>query len=309
MKETIIYQLESLYRSDLHIRAYEFGGSSGKSICIIGSLRGNEVQQMYICSLLVKKLKQYEEKKRIRDDVRITVIPCANTYSLNQEKRFWPQDDTDINRMFPGYYEGETTQRIAEGIFDAIKDYDYGVQFTSSYIPGEFSNHIRVMRTGSEDLENSRFFGLPYIVVRDPRPYDTTTLNYNWQIWKCKAFSLYTKACDTVDVVSAKEARNSVLRFLYEKGFVDQPVPGGYQSQVIEEQQLTPVVCQHAGFLKHVVQIDDEVRQGEVVAKIYDPYDHSVMEELKAPCDGCVFFMHGKDLVYAHTAVIQLMAQ
>ena len=31
--------------------------------------------------------------------------------------------------MFPGYDLGETTQRIADGIFSQIKDYEYGIQF------------------------------------------------------------------------------------------------------------------------------------------------------------------------------------
>ena len=53
----------------------------------------------------------------------ILVIPSANPYSMNIEKRFWPIDNTDINRMFPGYVKGETTQRIAGGIFEKIQDY------------------------------------------------------------------------------------------------------------------------------------------------------------------------------------------
>ncbi len=239
----------------------------------------------------------------------ITVIPCANTYSINQNARFWPQDDTDINRMFPGYYEGETTQRIAEGIFDAVKDYAYGIQFTSTYIPGRFSTHIRVMKTGNEDLENSRLFGLPYIVVRRPQPFDTTTLNYNWQLWNCRAFSLFTKAYDTVHQESAKEARNSVLRFLYEKGIVRKYVPGGFRSEVVQEDALVPVISQNAGFIRHLVDVDEEVQRGDSIARIYDPYDHHVIEELKAPVDGAVFFLHEKDLVYAHTTVAEFISR
>ena len=30
-------------------------------------------------------------------------------------------------------------------------------------------------------------------------PIDTTTLNYNWQIWETNAFSIYTKETDEVD--------------------------------------------------------------------------------------------------------------
>ena len=147
MKKKLIYELKSLYRDSLRVYAYEFGEGE-ESVCIVGALRGNEVQQMYICSLLIERLKIYEQNNCITKNKKIVIIPCVNTYSMNQGKRFWPQDDTDINRMFPGYYAGETTQRIAESIFDAVKNFPYGIQFTSFYIPGQFSTHIRMMKTG-----------------------------------------------------------------------------------------------------------------------------------------------------------------
>ena len=134
MKKKLIYELKSLYRDSLRVYAYEFGEGE-ESVCIVGALRGNEVQQMYICSLLIERLKIYEQNNCITKNKKIVIIPCVNTYSMNQGKRFWPQDDTDINRMFPGYYAGETTQRIAESIFDAVKNFPYGIQFTSFYIP------------------------------------------------------------------------------------------------------------------------------------------------------------------------------
>lgn len=46
---------------------------------------------------------------------------------MNIEKRFWPIDDTDINRMFPEYIKGETTQRIVSGLFEQVKGYSYGI--------------------------------------------------------------------------------------------------------------------------------------------------------------------------------------
>ena len=84
--------------------------------------------------------------------------------------------------MFPGYNKGETTQRIASGVFAEISGYEYGIQFASNYIPGEFVPHVRIMTTGYEDVESAKSFTLPYIVLRNPHPYDTTTLHYNWQI-------------------------------------------------------------------------------------------------------------------------------
>ena len=104
----------------MNITGYQFG-SGEKSVCIIGSMRGNEVQQLFSCSKLIQRLKILEEQNLIKEGKSILVIPCVNSYSMNIGKRFWPTDNTDINRMFPGYSEGETTQRIAAGVFDIIK--------------------------------------------------------------------------------------------------------------------------------------------------------------------------------------------
>ena len=145
-------------------------------------MRGNEVQQLYVCSQLVKKFKQLEEESRIKAGHKILIIPSINPYSMNIQKRFWPTDYTDINRMYPGYDQGETTQRIADGVFKEIKDYKFGIQFTSFYMPGEFMPHIRMMEEGFSETELAKEFDMPYVVLRKVRPYDTTTLNYNWQV-------------------------------------------------------------------------------------------------------------------------------
>ena len=60
-------------------------------------------------------------------------------------------DKTDINRMFPGYANGETTQRIAAAVFEALNGFEYGIQLASYYVPGDFIPHVRMLKTGYED--------------------------------------------------------------------------------------------------------------------------------------------------------------
>jgi len=308
MEKKVIYELKSLYRDSLRIMGYQFG--EGKpTICIVGSMRGNEVQQLYLCARLIQKFTEYEEKGYIDPQYSILVIPSINHYGMNINHRFWPQDDTDINRMFPGYNEGETTQRIAEGVFHAIKDFAYGIQLTSFYIPGEFASHIRIMKTGLEDIETAKLFGLPYIVVRNPRPYDTTTLNYNWQIWEAKAYSLYTKETDVIDEKSVNEGMNSILRFMYHQGILTKSMPGGYMTEIIYEEQMISLKCQKAGILKRFVDVEEHVKKGTLLAQILDSYDASVIEEIVAPMSGIIFFLHVKPLVYGRTAVIKMKVE
>ena len=220
MKVKTIYEIKALYRDNLRVTGYEFGKGK-KSVCVVGSMRGNEVQQLYACSQLIKRLKAMEAEGKTNGGHKILVIPSVNPYSMNIKKRFWPTDNTDINRMFPGYDLGETTQRIAAGVFEAIKDFKYGMQFASFYMPGRFTPHIRMMKAGYENVDLAKEFGMPYVVLRNTRPYDTTTLNYNWQIWETNAFSIYTTTTSHIDKKSAADAVRSILQFLSKEGIVE----------------------------------------------------------------------------------------
>ena len=306
MKKKIIYEIKGLYRDSFRITGFEFGKGK-KSLCIVGSMRGNEVQQLYCCSQLVKKFRQLEEERRIRPDVKILIIPCCNPYSINTQKRFWTIDNTDINRMFPGYDLGETTQRIADGIFSQIKDYEYGIQFTSFYMPGEFIPHVRLMDEGYSDVTTAMKFGMPYVVKRTVRPYDTATLNYNWQVWNTKAYSLYTSTTSRIDKKSAGQAVLSILRFCKSVGFVKYQENDDHPSIVISDKELISVRTAKSGIFEPLVKVGDSVDEGTPLAEIINPYDGSVMETLYAPRRGTLFFMHSDPITYAETAVIKMV--
>ena len=47
MKKEILYSFRALYRDQMNIYGYRFGKGE-KAACIVGALRGNEVQQMFI---------------------------------------------------------------------------------------------------------------------------------------------------------------------------------------------------------------------------------------------------------------------
>lgn len=305
MRSEIIYKIRSLYRDEFKIQAYIFG-SGKKSVCIMGSMRGNEYQQIYTCSKLIQALKNVEREDRLAEGYEIMVIPCANPSSMNIQKRFWPIDNTDINRMYPGYSEGETTQRIAAGLFEIVQDYEYGIQFASNYMPGQFIPYISIMQTGIDYAKDGKMFGLPYVVLRESRPYDTTTLNYNWQIWNTKAFSLYTTTTERLDSQGANTGVEAVLNFLAEKGIIEKDV-ADTDSQIIKDTSIVSVRSNAAGMFESVVQVGQRVEAGSLLAKILNPLDGEVLANMYSSIDGIVYYMHANPLVYEHTAAIKII--
>lgn len=306
MEKELIYKIPSIYRDDFRIQGYRFG-SGEKTLCIIGSMRGNEYQQIYTCSQLIKKLKRLEKEGKLNPEKEVLVIPSLNPCSMNIEKRFWPTDNTDINRMFPGYPLGETTQRIAAGVFEKISVYKNGIQFPSFYMPGKFCPHVRMMKTGYENVEKARQFGLPFIVLKVPKPYDTTTLNYNWQIWETDAFSLYGTSTDQLDEESCEEIINCILRFLWANDILTEETESPSDSRVFSDREMLSVRPKKSGIFKSLISVQERVRKGQLLAYVLDASEGEIIEELRAPADGVIFFAHDKPLVYANTAVIKLL--
>ncbi len=306
MNKRILFEIKGMYRDDFRVTGYEFG-SGEDSVCIVGNSRGNEVQQIYCCSQLIKKMKQLEEEGRIKKGHKILIIPSINPYSVNIQKRFWPIDNTDINRMFPGYNLGETTQRIADGVFREIMNFKYGIQFTSFYMPGDFVPHVRYMKEGYTTCEEAKKFGMKYIVERVVRPYDTTTLNYNWQVWDTTAFSLYTNTTERISETGAGQAVLAVMNFLANSGIIKYSAIGEKKMRVIDDSDMISVRTEKSGFFEPLVKAGEHVEAGTPLANILDPYESTVLETLYAPLNGTIFFIHNAPITYANTAVIKML--
>lgn len=291
-----IYKMRSPSREELVVKGYRFG-KGDKAVCILGPTRGNEVQQLYICSQLVKIFKELEGNGCINAGKEILVIPVVNYFAMNVGRRFWGVNHTDINREFPGNPEGDTAARIADGVMRRIRDYSYGIQIASFYMTGEFVPHVRMMETGYQNTSLANLFGLPFVVVRKPKPIDTKTLNYNWQNEKTAAFYIYTNHNTTVDEASAGRAVAAVLRFMTRMGIVRYESHSGYISHVIMEEDLTDIHAGCGGIFKGLVSPGEDVRYGRELAQIIDPFEGGIKETIKAPTDGIVFFAHTENLV------------
>lgn len=309
MREDILFTVETPYRQPLPVKGWYFGDPNQKTLAVMGALRGNEIQQMYLCSQLIQALLDLERQGALSQDCGILVIPCANQFSMNVGRRFWAADNTDINRMFPGYDGGETTQRIAQRIFSALSSYQYGVHVASLYLPGDCLPHVRIMETGYHRPEEARDFGLPYTLLRRPRPYDTTTLNYNWQIWNTQAFSLYASETEDLNPAAARQGVEAILRFLAGKGFCRNVVGPGEETRLYHEDSLRNILSTAGGLLVHRCSLGTAVAKGDILAHIQDPCTGQVLEQLSAPVSGRVFFRHHSRLINGHEIAFRILRQ
>jgi predicted deacylase len=77
MKRELLFVLPSPFRDEFRIQGFRFG-SGEKSIAIVGAMRGDELQQQFICSQLVSTLQDLEEKGELPIVYGANVYPCTN---------------------------------------------------------------------------------------------------------------------------------------------------------------------------------------------------------------------------------------
>lgn len=325
MREETLFSIAMPYRQDMKVKSFSFGvtsdgrtlgadGDAGARVdefenaaCFVAGVRGNEIQQTYICARIVRKLRKLETEGVLTPGQRIMVVPCVNPASMNNRKRIWVGDNTDVNRMMPGYDLGETTQRIAGALFEHVKGFRYGIHFSSFYLEGDFMDHVRVMSGPGIQTDNGADFGLAYVSRHVPGSFDTTTLHYNWRLWDTEAYTLYTKETDLVDEESAASMVRACLRFLDARGLIDRPCHGGMRATVFAERGLTPVSVSCGGVFRRIAQLGDTVSAGQLLAEVIDPLRGEVLEEVRAPQGGVVFFVCRTPLVNEQTLAFQLV--
>ncbi|MBQ9871660.1 MAG: succinylglutamate desuccinylase/aspartoacylase family protein [Eubacterium sp.] len=306
MKKEILFTMNTAFRGIYNIYGYYYGVGD-KEACIVGAMRGNEYQQLYICSLLSQKLAMLEAQGQIVSGKSILIIPSLNYSAMNASHKFWLSDDTDINRVFPGNPQGTATSRIADAIFSIAKEYRYGIQFPSFYLQGRYIPHVRMMHTGHESTNLANLFGLPYVITGDVRSYDTTTLNYNWQMAGTDAFSIYSGGTERINQHDAEIAVSSVLRFLSRMGIIHYNCQGGYMPTVMQEEEMLNIKADDGGFFHQIVGTNEEVHRGQKLGDIIDPMDGRVLSEVTAPTDGIIFFVQEQPTIYQNVVIYKMI--
>lgn len=90
-------------------------------------------------------------------------------------------------------------------------------------------------------------------------------------------------------------------------GIIKYESHSGYISHVIKEKDLKDVYANTSGIIRSRIHAGDEVKYGNPMADIIDPYTGEVKETILAPTDGIVFFAYTDPLIGQYDIVYRLI--
>lgn len=266
------------------------GAQDGPRLWLSAVIHGPEATGTEV---IRRVLREELDPKQLRGS--IIAVPVANPLSFQAATYDTPDDGYNLNRVFPGSPNGSITQRMAHVIYEQVKRCDFIVDLHANAVPAmqfaivahatdqsvvdrsfeigrKFGITTRLMKVSEEaDWASMRSGTLLEVAARDGIPGIIAELLYWYRI----------------DPGSVQVGRRGVLNVMKALDMIDGDVEA-QPIQVIEgDLSGAEQTCNEGGLVFFTKNVGDEVREGETVAIIRDPYG-DILEEVKAPVTGWV---------------------
>jgi len=299
MREEIL-RIPSATREDLVLTAFHFGERTAKPhVAIVAGLHGDEYNGVYAAAQLVHRLSALKP-----DQIpgRITVIPAVNVFGLNTGSRFWPFDDTDINRMFPGYALGETTQRIAASVTAATSDATHLIDIHASNDALRELPQVRLYDQDISIVDEARSFRLPFVWRRLPSAAVANQMTYLFSKRIPNAYIIQAGSAGRINKGFVQDVVAGIGRFLTHVSAVNPGTftgdGGGSESVVLDSTRIGFCYALDAGIFVTAVSTGDHVEDGDLIGEIVSPLDGTVRATLLSPITGVVMTLRVSPVVY-----------
>jgi predicted deacylase len=283
-RRTIVFPHERL--AGIAHPAFEARGSAdGPHVALIGGVHGCEYSSIAAVTRVMNEL----ETNELRGS--ITAVPVVSMQSFERRSPFVvPEDGKNLNRSFPGSYEGSYTEVLARSIFDElIAPADALIDLHGGDLVEALEPFTIYRASPVEDQARALAvaFGLPYVVREDPGTElggMTTAAAAEAGIPAIIAEAGGAGRLEEAAVTILVEGVRNALRHLE---LLPEPPA---RTQIRAVGRFDWLRSRNAGWWEATVAAGDEVRESAVLGRVRNLFG-DVLEEIRAPQDGVVLFL------------------
>lgn len=263
------------------------GKRDGPHVALIAGVHGCEYSSI---AAVVRFLNELDTSELAGS---ITAVPVVSLESFRQRSPFVvPADGKNLNRCFPGTYDGTYTDALARSIFeqliapaDALLDLHGGdlveaLEPFAIYDASPVDERARALAVA---------FGLPYVVREDPAGGLAGMTCSAAAAAGIPAVIAEAGGCGQLEPLAVELLVEGTRNALRELEMLPGPVrpPRTGQRLVGAFDWLR---CRHAGFWGAAVAAGDEVSRGQLLGRVTSLHGE-VQEAIHAPRDGVVLFL------------------
>jgi hypothetical protein len=314
MTNPTLLQMTAPLREDFTIPYHDFGPATERpKLALVGGLHGNELNGIFVLSRLAEFLRRIADGRQPGQELagRILVVPAVNVLGVNTGSRRWPFDKTDINRMFPGYDRGETTQRIANAVFQLTRMAQYRIDIHSSNADFEEVPQVRLYEPCEDERASAMLFGLPAVIERTTDNVFTSTLGHAWHTTGGENFVIQAGRASDLQLAHCERLFRALMAFLHHTGIVSglQLAPEDQDSHYFPLGQTCPLISDYAGLFVSHVPVGAWLQAGDMIGQVYDAFLGERRAEIRAPFAGLLSGIRRQPLLYEGDLIARLQTR
>ena len=280
------------------------GARPGPVVTITGAIHGDELIGPLACSMLCQETLTSEGKPldplTMAGTVRIA--PILNPPGFRQNRRYFP-DGRDLNREFPGSPEGNTTQRVADRIWQLLlSDSDYIIDLHAAARGRSNLPQVRADLAHPESNKLARAFGVEVILdSKGPRG----TLRRVAVDSGIGCLTYEGGGANFTDHEAVQVAVYGVLNSLRSLHVLP-GIPSRPRFRLLASGS-TWLRAEEGGLIDMRVEPGSFVEEGDIIGRIVDPQKPGVAVDIVSPERGLLICTANNPFVHAGTPVGHLL--
>lgn len=291
MSASSLLRMTAPLRDTFEIPYHDIGeGDEPPHAAFVAGIHGNELNGIFVLARLASVLRSVAEGRQPGQHLRgrVLIIPAVNVLGVNTHSRRWPFDDTDINRMFPGYGAGETTQRIAWATLQQTQYARHRVDIHCSNPEFEELPQVRLYAPEGEERALACLFGLPAVIECPRSTIFTSTIGHAWRACAGNTFVIQAGQADELDAAVCERLFRGLIAFLYRTGALEGVSLAAEEEDVhcFGLNQACPLIASTAGLFVPRIGVGRWLAVGEIIGHVYDGFDGELRAEVRSPVGG-----------------------
>lgn len=281
-------------------------GTSGKRICIVTGIHGDELEGQYLVWLLGNFLKNHIGQL----DGTVDIYPAMNPLGIDSITRGIPQFDLDMNRIFPGNRNGTMMEAISAAVMEDIQGADICIDIHSSNIYLRELPQIRMSVPTMEMLmPYGKMLNVDFIWVHESATVLESTLAHSLNRIGTKTLVVEMGVGMRITQHYGKQLFEGVLNLMHELGMWSGVVEPVREPIISLDGAVEFLNSDAAGIFVPTVPFGKTVRQGEHIGDVLDTLDGSVVASIEANCDGLLFTLREYPIVYGGSLLGRILKQ
>jgi predicted deacylase len=303
MKLPSLLHMSAPLREDFDIPFHEIGDPHQPiRLALVAGVHGNELNGVLVLSRLADYLHDVQSGKipEVQLQQRVLIIPAVNVLGLNMRMRLWPFDKSDINRMFPGYDQGETTQRIAAAVLAATQSAYYRIDVHNSNLDFEEFPHLRLYNPTELERQHAEFFNLSTILENQIDKILSVSLIQAWKSYGGENYILRAGQAGSLQLNHCESLFEALQQFLFRTGILSGRQVSTHEKDMFyfKPEQCFRIISEEAGFFVSRQDPGRWMKTGDLVGYLYDGFTGKVREEIKSPVAGLLLGIRRQPLVF-----------